>query len=181
MNLPKAYTLSDWTGYLYRDEIDLLMLCARSLPNNPVVINIGAGHGTSGLALIESRDDLELYTIDVNNYPNPYGGLVNERNAFENSGFGGLARHHQIHGKSQEVAKTWKSGLVDMVFVDGDHSLPAIEGDCSGWYPLVKPGGIMAFHDYRTPHIEATVLWYFKDSEEFGYKVNLRAFRKGKE
>lgn len=177
MTSPKAYYLTDWTGYLDRSEVDFLMELARSLPDNPVVINIGAGHGTSGISFMDARGDLTLYTIDVNDYPNPYGGLVNERNAFEICGFIGQARHHQIHGKSQDVGKSWTGGKVDMVFVDGDHSLPAITGDVENWLPHVKPGGIMVFHDYRTPWIQATVESVFLPECEIGEAGNMKAFR----
>ena len=67
----KAYQYSDWIGYLSRSDVDLLTEMARSLPDNPVVINIGAGVGTSGLTFMEARPDLVLYSIDVNDFPNP--------------------------------------------------------------------------------------------------------------
>lgn len=39
---------------------------------------------------------------------------------------------------------------VDFVFIDGDHSYEALEGDWTAWSPLVAPGGLMALHDSRS-------------------------------
>lgn len=39
-------------------------------------------------------------------------------------------------------------GAVDFVFVDGDHSYEACKADISAWTPLVKRGGVIAFHDF---------------------------------
>lgn len=38
----------------------------------------------------------------------------------------------------------------DIVFLDGDHTLEGILTDIKAWWPLLKPGGIMAGHDVRT-------------------------------
>ncbi|MEY4939497.1 MAG: hypothetical protein RIQ93_1232 [Verrucomicrobiota bacterium] len=38
--------------------------------------------------------------------------------------------------------------LADFVFVDGDHSYAACQADISAWLPLLKRGGVLAFHDF---------------------------------
>jgi len=35
----------------------------------------------------------------------------------------------------------------DFVFIDGDHSYEGVRGDWLAWSPLVRPGGLVAFHD----------------------------------
>ena len=177
---PQAYKLADWIGYLTRPEIDLMIILAQSLPANPVVINIGAGVGTSGMAFMEARQDLTLYTIDVNDHDNPYGGLMNERNAFEWSGFLGAKRHHQIHDDSKKVGKRWRRGAVDCVFIDGDHTDEGVIGDIENWKPRIKDGGIMIFHDYFSP-FHGAVKWitdqYFQPDQEIGRADSVIAFR----
>lgn len=37
----------------------------------------------------------------------------------------------------------------DMAFIDGDHSLPGVETDCRLALQAVKPGGIIAMHDFN--------------------------------
>ena len=36
---------------------------------------------------------------------------------------------------------------VDMLFIDGDHSYPGVKADYEMYSPLVRPGGVIAFHD----------------------------------
>jgi hypothetical protein len=42
---------------------------------------------------------------------------------------------------------------VDMVFIDGDHSYEGCAGDITGWIPHIKPGGVLAIHDYKKGEI----------------------------
>lgn len=35
----------------------------------------------------------------------------------------------------------------DFVFIDGDHRYSAVTEDAGIWWPMVAPGGVMAFHD----------------------------------
>ena len=41
-----------------------------------------------------------------------------------------------------------KRGTIDFIFIDGDHSYEACKADIAAWAPLVKKGGVIAFHDF---------------------------------
>jgi len=144
-----AYGLSDWLTYITRAEVDFLKKLACGLPDNPVVINIGAGCGTSGLAFIESRKDLYLVTIDIQKESHPYGCLAGEEDELNKSGLSFRDRYRQIHGDSKKVP--WDDSLVDMVFVDDGHSYEDCTGDILAWLPRLKKGGIIAIDDYNKP------------------------------
>lgn len=147
-----AHSVAAWTQYLFHDEVDALKELALMLPATPHVVNIGAGNGTSGLAFMESRPDLHLYTIDIQLESSPYGCLQGEEAVFRSAGFWGDPRHTQIHGDSKEVGKSWAADYgvpLDLVFVDGGHQYHEAKGDIAIWLPLIKPGGIMAVHDYE--------------------------------
>lgn len=147
-----AHSVVDWTGYLYHAEVDALKELAQSLPDNPHVVNIGAGNGTSGLAFMESRDDLHLYTIDIQLESSPFGCLEGEEAVFRSAGFWGDPRHQQIHGDSKEVGKRWMEEWkqpLDLVFIDGGHQYHEAKGDIEIWLPLIKPDGILVVHDYE--------------------------------
>jgi len=139
----------DWLGYISMNEAKFLQELVRSLPENSYVINIGAGAGTSGLAIIQARDDVRLITIDVNE-DSPLGCLKGERDTLKKAGVD-FDRHTQILGDSKEVARTWAekwAEKVDMVFVDGDHSFEGARGDITLWMEHLYEGGIMVIHDY---------------------------------
>lgn len=143
-----AHTVAEWLGYLTHAEIEALKALARSLPENPHVVNIGAGGGTSGLAFLESRADLRLTTIDVQRDPSPYGCLAGEEQVLRHAGLWDPARHTQIQGDSKAVGRDWAGGPVDLVFVDGDHSEAGARGDIEAWLPRIKPGGLIVIHDF---------------------------------
>ena len=141
-----SYELSDWLEYLSHKEIDALKELATLLPKDCIVVNIGAGCGTSALALLESRPDLTLYTIDIRDESSPLGCLEGELIAIKDSGVDYEGRYFQICGDSKKVGKSWGKE-VDMVFVDGDHSYDGCKGDIEAWLPWTE--SIMVFHDYK--------------------------------
>jgi predicted O-methyltransferase YrrM len=51
--------------------------------------------------------------------------------------------------RSQDVGRRWAGGPVDLVFIDGDHSLEGCREDWEAWNGHVVPGGAVAFHDAR--------------------------------
>lgn len=42
------------------------------------------------------------------------------------------------------------AGLVDFIFIDGDHSYEGLKSDWEAWRTLVAPAGIVAVHDSRS-------------------------------
>lgn len=58
-----------------------------------------------------------------------------------------------IHGSSRAAATraAVQAALVgrpiDLLFIDGDHSLAGVRADFELYAPLVRPGGLIAFHD----------------------------------
>lgn len=150
-------------GYLTEAELAGLKQLAQMLPDkNPRIINIGAGSGTSGLAFMESRHDMFLTTIDIRDEDNPFGCLYAERIAIEQADYGNvsgmLKRFTQIHEDSKIVGREFQdaSFKVDCVFVDGLHSYRGAKGDILAWLPNIKPGGIMAVHDYDKKRVYAS-------------------------
>jgi hypothetical protein len=93
---------------------------------------------------------VNIYTLDIR-HESPEGGMVNEQNAFRNVGWLTYLPK-QILMDSKEVGKLWEHGAVDLVFVDGDHSIEGCKGDIVNWVTHLKPGGLMVFHDYGGPY-----------------------------
>lgn len=134
--------------YLDFECIDGLQKMARELPPNPVAINLGVGFGTSALALMESRPDIQVISVDAHDEVTPIGGLASERETMREAGFLGDERFAQIQGLTIPVGQEWDRGDVDLVFVDASHSYEACKGDAIAWLPHLRPDGVMAFHDY---------------------------------
>lgn len=145
-----ADTLQQAFRYLWPSEVQALKGLAQALPDNPRVVNIGAGAGTSALTFLEARHDLVLITVDIQQGDSPYGCLEAERFILIEAGLEG--RFEQFCMDSKVLGRFWQEWgykPVDMVFVDGDHSLDGCKGDITLWLPNIKPGGIIAIHDYK--------------------------------
>ena len=139
--------LSHQRGYLLPTEVAALKELADSLPPFPSAVNVGAGVGTSGLALMEARKDLRLYSVD-----NVQASLDAEQEAFGRAGMKSIIRYIQMLGDSHEIASAWLGrGFrpVHLIFIDDGHTYPEVAGDIEKWLPNLTPGGIMGFHDYR--------------------------------
>jgi len=53
-----------------------------------------------------------------------------------------------IRKPSNEAAKEIEDNFLDLVFIDADHSYEGCKRDIEAYYGKVKPGGIIAGHDY---------------------------------
>jgi predicted O-methyltransferase YrrM len=142
-----ARTLQEAFGYLFAEEVDALQNLVRSLPGAPTVLQIGAGAGTSSLAMLEARSDVSLTTVDIQAGNSPFGCLYAEKQVVTEAGM--ADRLSQIHGSSITVGREWGGPKFDMVFIDGDHSYEGCKGDILAWTPHLKRGGILAVHDYN--------------------------------
>lgn len=65
-----------------------------------------------------------------------------------------LERVNQHIGKVHEceslvAASRYADASIDFLFIDADHSYPAIARDIDAWLPKVKPGGMISGHDYK--------------------------------
>ena len=127
-------------GMLIWPEAQILKKCASMLPENPVIINIGAGAGTSAIAMLEERPDAFIFSVDKEAAPLERLNLI--KCSIDSK------RCVRLLGKSWDIGSLFPF-TVHMVFVDGDHGDKAVEKDISTWISKVLPGGIMVFHDYK--------------------------------
>jgi len=166
-----AHQLADKHGMMDRAEVDLLQACARQLPANPVVVNIGAGAGTSVVAILEVAPTAFIFSIDPK-------AVAEEAQALSGAGLD-ARRVVRLLGKSQAVGAYWPFP-VDLCFVDGNHSDEAVTGDITVWKRQVRPGGFMLFHDYHhynLPGLSPIVDKAMGDCERVGEARFLVAFR----
>lgn len=145
-----AIELSQAFGMLRLFETKMLEVLAFSLGHKPIIVNVGAGFGNSALAMYVANPSATIWSVDIST-GGPLGGMENERNAFSKNNLP-RSTAFQLLGHSHTVAAEWRKRvgnvLVDLAFIDADHTTPGIYGDIMGYRPLVKPGGIMVFHDY---------------------------------
>ncbi len=132
-----SYDLTDGHDPMSHAEIDCLKALVRSLPDASLIVNIGAADGVSTCAFLEERPGALIYSVDVEPCPQE----------FENARRCGLdtARIVRLLGRSEEIGVHFPYRC-DLLFVDGGHFNAG--NDVDAWLHTVKPGGIVAFHDY---------------------------------
>jgi len=102
----------------------------------------------------------------------------------EMGGFQNTIGAELIQGNSHIVHHDWERPI-HFLFVDGDHSRPAVTADMLGWLPLVVPGGIVAFHDYGNKNFrwclgvsEAVDEWDWTGWQEIPAAGSIKAYQK---
>lgn len=56
-----------------------------------------------------------------------------------------------IKESSLDASVLIDDGSLDVVYIDGNHEAPFVRQDLEMWAPKLRPGGILAGHDYRVP------------------------------
>lgn len=69
-------------------------------------------------------------------------------NLLPNYLFGGLVNLSFLRMESVQAVKTFADESVDFVFIDADHDYEHCAEDIRNWSKKLKPGGILAGHDY---------------------------------
>jgi len=170
--------LSNIHGLMHLPEIALLKKVIGTCSNNPVVIEIGTGAGTSLMATLEARPKAKIITMDI--LHSSAAGFLQEAGL-------GQADVTFVEGDSTLEAAKHQDLLVDVLILDGDHATEKVLMDLEAWMPLVRPGGILLAHDYGTDD----GMWVYvkagvdKFAQEHGLEFvevarSLAYFRKGK-
>lgn len=135
-----SYDLTDGQEPVSWQEIDYLKQLAAGLPDNPLIVNIGAATGVSTCAFLEARPDCRIYSVDIEEC----------QGEFDNVRACGLdaARVIRLLGDSVEIGPHFPY-QADLLFIDGNHW--GAGKDLAAWVDTgkVKPGGILACHDFQ--------------------------------
>jgi predicted O-methyltransferase YrrM len=144
------------------DFIGQLYTVSRDLPARAIIVEIGCNLGNSTLALAYGRKAAgsgHIYTIDpvfitgqvdvpddLNGAHHYESSLTEVRAKFREHGVDDLIS--VMPGYSRTILPTWPPHRgIDLLFVDGEHTAPAVANDCL-WMKLVKPGGLAMFDDW---------------------------------
>lgn len=104
------------------------------------VLEIGSAYGYSTVALALVAD--RVTTVDPHTGHDSFGTMV--RNLDAN---GLTGKVWWIVGRSQDILPTLAPAF-DLVWIDGDHTADVVEHDVQWALKLLRPGGVIACHDY---------------------------------
>jgi hypothetical protein len=172
----------DWQA-TYREWI-------REVPKNGKLVEVGVYLGRSlaflaSEAIAQGRHDVTIIGVDpwvteawmlrdhgdtfakysaTNDMHEVVRGIMREHAPAE------LERVMLVRAKSVDawgsIRKHGGLDLVDRVYIDGDHTEAAVRADIAAWLPLVKPGGVIAGHDFGNFGVEPAVRAAFGDDFE---------------
>lgn len=135
-----------------RSEVLRLLEVVRELRPSTVCEIGAAGGGTAFLFAHASAPGATIVSVDL------------EFSDARRAAIEGFARRGQsivcVRGDSHDsatldvVRRALKGRALDVLYLDGDHSREGVASDFSMYGPLVRPGGLVVFHDivpdYRT-------------------------------
>jgi len=137
---------------------ELAGLLALLVDHEPqVVVEIGSDHGGTLWAWQQLPSVRRVLAVDL-----PLGGFHSGRS---------LDTHgvEVVYGDSHkdetlaELADLLADDRVDLLFIDGDHTFEGVRSDFVMYSPLVRPGGLVGFHDILThpnmPYVAVDILW----------------------
>lgn len=128
---------------------------------------IGVERGHFSAALCTALPGLELLAVDAWQAYRGYREHVSQEklDGFYAETCERLAPFNAevLRGFSVDLAAAVPAGSLDFVFIDGNHALPSVIADLAAWVPKVRPGGIIAGHDFGRSSVghvrEAVTAW----------------------
>jgi len=128
-----------------------------------MIVEIGTARGGS-LFLLSCVSDPRAVLVSIDLPAGLYGGGYPVWKGFIFRRFVGRAQTlHLIRGDSHKEAtfnstvSALKGAKVDLLFIDGDHSYSGVKKDFLKYRTLVRPGGLIVFHDILESKIDKDV------------------------
>lgn len=108
----------------------------------PLCVEIGTRHGISTLALLMAMRETggKLLSVEIDEY---WAGVARERIQAAD-----LTQWWTMNiANSDDFAADCPEGI-DLLWIDGDHSLQQVTKDLRNYAPKVRKGGLICMHDY---------------------------------
>jgi hypothetical protein len=143
------YDGRDTPGYEGRASLRASEVLKRfDVTTDLVGAEVGVYYGAMSKALLEQAPQLKLYMVDSWKV----GAPSNRKRAESNTD---PTRRLVLAMPSLEAVKHVPD--LDFVFIDADHSYPAVKADIAAWMPKVKVGGWLCGHDYDLRAVKRAV------------------------
>jgi glycosyltransferase involved in cell wall biosynthesis len=141
---------------------------------------IGVAYGAHCEAILEHTSVSRLYGVDSYthradyddpmNLPQPEFDLLCEKTRKRLEPFG--ERFTLVRQDSRSAAGSVPDEL-DFVYIDADHSYGGVFNDLCAWFRKVRPGGIVAGHDYGHRNFQGVKRAVDQFFRRFGWSINL--------
>lgn len=153
----------DLEGWFFKEDVGVYRRAVEAAPPaGALFVELGAWFGKSTVCMAELIRDsgkaITFYTVDTwqgtpgdqsqtdrlaASYGNAYGIFQGN---LKTNGVESLVR--PIRMRTDQASGTFEDGSLDFVYIDADHSFEGVIQDITSWLPKMKPGGVLAGHDY---------------------------------
>jgi predicted O-methyltransferase YrrM len=154
-NISSPQVIGPFSRYLGANECSIMIDLVRSVSPR-VMIEFGCNLGITAKRVLENVPTLEKY-IGVDVPPAHVTTLMCQLEEVPESAgcYADDPRFRLLTSPTQELEASDLEPC-DAVFIDGDHSFPAVTHESIIARDLVRPGGIIIWHDFQNPSVEVT-------------------------
>jgi predicted O-methyltransferase YrrM len=160
---------------------DLYATVVESLPERPcILVEVGSFLGASATVMARiiqkaDRKDVRFFCVDH------FKGSADQYHQALARQEGGGFRHRFeqnltaagvrdlieiVEGDSAASAVKFQDGCCDFVFIDAEHTYDAVKADIQAWLPKVRPGGLIAGHDFDWAGVRQAVQELLPDAKQ---------------
>jgi hypothetical protein len=140
--MSRFYSIIDSPSITSINERLALSSMASTLEKGRVIVEVGTEQGGSAKIITDSTQ-ADLYSIDIEDKIN---ATMVDRTRFK-----------FCLGDAKAFKKAHPDLEIDFLFIDADHSFGGVKEDFDTLYPMLKPGGLVAFHDVDRTHLGVLV------------------------
>lgn len=159
-------------GWCWSHDQDWLRSIISSLPSDATIVEIGTYRAKSAAVILLAcqGSSRRIYTVDpFVDYKHHSGKMASKRFGVDfeelyeetKEALRGLPIT-MLRRTSELAASEWDSGLIDFLWVDGNHTEEAALQDLVSWFPLIKEGGVIGIHDWGIPSVKLGVRTFLK-------------------
>ena len=145
-----------------------------------VVVELGACNGLSFFTFCQSMQENDVegmaYAVDTwegDAHTGAYDvSIVDDFRAHAREHYRGFTYLLQMY--FNEALQHFDAESIDLLHIDGLHTYAAVREDFDNWYPKLKPGGIVLFHDVEARLADYGVwkFWNELEAEHDSFKFN---------
>jgi predicted O-methyltransferase YrrM len=127
---------------------------ANKFPSGSIFVEVGVYEGKSFSYLVvealNAGKEFKMHAVDSFTFHDEHKNK-NILDVFIENMMPVDGKYEILIGQSWEAASAFEDKSLDFVFLDADHRAHNFRKDVLAWLPKIKPGGILAGHDYCDP------------------------------